>query len=105
VLRSRSLDFLGEAEPDGAPERGSTRCAATAGSAAGFWQRRRLSAACRQDREDFMREDKRTRLGATNAWAPATRLAVGLTERSHRRSAYDEPIDRILGRGHNLDDQ
>lgn len=46
--------------------------------------------ACGQDREDLMSEGRRTRPGATSAWAPAKRVAVGLTERSLRQFAYDE---------------
>lgn len=98
------LDFRGEATPDNAQEREDRLGVPLRQS-----QRRdfggTVGTACGQDREDLMRRGKRTRPGATSAWAPATDLAVGLTERSHRRAAYDEFIDRILGRGHNLDDQ
>jgi hypothetical protein len=97
----RSLDFRVEAAPDGAQEWGIDPVCG--------YDRLRYGvlatplAARVQDREDFMREGRRTRLGAASAWAPA--LAARLTERSHRRSTYDESIDRILGRGHNPDDQ
>lgn len=98
------LDFRGEATPDNAQE-GRIDSVCRYGRLSGGDFGGTVGTACGQDREDLMRRGKRTRPGATSAWAPATDLAVGLTERSHRRAAYDEFIDRILGRGHNLDDQ
>jgi hypothetical protein len=95
---SRSVDFPVEATPDGALERWIDSVCGYGGLSCGVlavpW------AACGRNREDFMREGRRTWAGATSAWISAADLAVGLTERPHRRSAYDELIDRILGRGH-----